>query len=136
VLRAVRDLDHATPEAIGARLQSESGEPPVNASTVYRSLTLLEQLGLVKHAHLAHGVATYHVAEVPAHVHAVCRRCEGITDLPAAAAEELASYLEGEHGFVMDVPHLSVTGLCRACATETGIRSLPDDVDPLGGQQT
>ena len=34
----------------------------VNISTVYRTLELLEELGLVTHTHLGHGAPTYHPA--------------------------------------------------------------------------
>ena len=54
VLAAVSALEHATPEAIGARLREEagSGGSAPDASTVYRNLELLERLGLVWHTHL------------------------------------------------------------------------------------
>ena len=34
----------------------------VNITTVYRTLELLEELGLVTHAHLSHGAPTYHAS--------------------------------------------------------------------------
>ena len=37
--------------------------PGVNISTVYRTLELLEELGLVTHTHLGHGAPTYHAAD-------------------------------------------------------------------------
>ena len=59
VLEAVAELRHATPEDVGARVnQSARG---VNTSTIYRTLELLEQLGMVTHTHLGHGAPTYHL---------------------------------------------------------------------------
>ena len=53
VLEAVTKLEHATPEEIFADIhQTARG---VNVSTVYRTLELLEQIGLVTHTHLGHG---------------------------------------------------------------------------------
>ncbi|GAA2924325.1 hypothetical protein GCM10020221_20370 [Streptomyces thioluteus] len=49
----------------------------VNISTVYRTLELLEELGLVSHAHLGHGAPTYHLADRHDHIHLVCRDCTG-----------------------------------------------------------
>ena len=45
----------------------------VNITTVYRTLELLEELGLVTHAHLSHGAPTYHAVGEQQHVHLVCR---------------------------------------------------------------
>src|SRR3984885_14130117 len=74
VLEAVARLEHATPEDIYAEgRQTARG---VNVSTVYRTIELLEQLGLVKHSHIHHGSPTYHLAEHAEHVHLVCRQCE------------------------------------------------------------
>src|SRR5215471_12662351 len=73
VLEAVATLRHATPEDIGAQVsQAARG---VNISTIYRTLELLEQLGMVSHTHLGHGAPTYHLAEDADHVHLVCRGC-------------------------------------------------------------
>ena len=60
VLEAVARLDHATPEEIGAQVQQTARG--VNISTIYRTLELLEQIGMVTHTHLGHGAPTYHLA--------------------------------------------------------------------------
>ena len=73
VLEAVAALEHATPEEICAEVQRTARG--VNISTIYRTLELLEELGLVKHAHLGHGPPNYHLATEADHVHLVCRDC-------------------------------------------------------------
>ena len=50
VLRAVERLGHATPDEVLTAVREES--QAVNVSTVYRTLELLEDLGLVRHAHI------------------------------------------------------------------------------------
>jgi len=60
VLEAVARLGHATPEDVGAEVRQAARG--VNISTIYRTLELLEQLGMVTHAHLGHGAPTYHLA--------------------------------------------------------------------------
>ena len=49
----------------------------MNVSTIYRTLELLEQLGLVTHTHLGHGAPRYHLAAEAEHVHLVCPTAEG-----------------------------------------------------------
>ena len=78
VLEAVSELGHATPEEICARVQQTARG--VNISTVYRTLELLEELGLVTHTHLSHGAPTYHLAAEADHVHLACRGCGEVTD--------------------------------------------------------
>jgi Fur family transcriptional regulator, ferric uptake regulator len=113
VLQAVTKLDHATPEEIYAEVrQSATG---VNVSTVYRTLELLEQIGLVTHTHLSHGAPRYHLAAEAQHVHLVCRECERVTELDPAAVGPLVTALDSEQGFETDVAHLTVFGRCADC---------------------
>jgi Fur family ferric uptake transcriptional regulator len=116
VLEAVGALEHATPEAIGARLREQAGPAGAapDTSTVYRNLEVLERLGLVWHTHLGKGAPVYHAAEHP-HLHVVCSSCGEIAsadpELLAGAAERLATEL----GFTVDVGHVALSGTCRAC---------------------
>ena len=113
VLAAVNDLGHATPEEILVRVQAES--PKVNLSTVYRTLEVLEDVGLVTHAHLGHGSPTYHSVDDDVHIHLVCRRCDGIESIPAGVAREFFEALDHERGFSTDVGHMAIHGVCRTC---------------------
>src|SRR3954469_4348818 len=116
VLEAVGALEHATPEAIGACLREQAGPGGAapDTSTVYRTLEVLERLGLVWHTHLGKGAPVYHAAEHP-HLHVVCSSCGEIAsadpELLAGAAERLATEL----GFTVDVGHVALSGTCRAC---------------------
>lgn len=115
VLEAVTERGHATPEDVLAWVRERASG--VNISTVYRTLELLEGLGLVKHAHLSHGAPTYHAAAAPEHVHLVCRGCGAISEVEPTAVAPLVQTLAAEHGFVADVGHLTVFGECTTCAT-------------------
>jgi Fur family transcriptional regulator, ferric uptake regulator len=113
VLEAVERLGHATPEEIGAQVQQTARG--VNISTIYRTLELLEQIGMVTHTHLTHGAPTYHLATVSDHVHLVCRDCGRVTEVSPDAIRPLTTILEGEYGFETDVGHLTVFGRCAEC---------------------
>ncbi len=117
VLEAVARLDHATPEEIGAQVQQTARG--VNISTIYRTLELLEQIGMVTHTHLGHGAPTYHLATDADHVHLVCRDCGQVTEIGPDKIRPLITALEEQHGFETDVGHLTVFGRgaqCRAAA--------------------
>ncbi|CAN5293442.1 transcriptional repressor [soil metagenome] len=118
VLEAVGRLGHATPEEIATTVhETASG---VNISTVYRTLELLEELGLVQHAHLGHGAPTYSVASDHEHVHLVCRDCGEVDEAPPEVARPIVDELAATRGFQVDVGHFAVFGRCRACAETAG----------------
>ena len=111
VLDAVRRLGHATPEEIFEAV------PEVDLTTVYRTLELLEEIGMVRHTHLDHGAPAYRPAEDD-HVHVVCHECGSVIDAPAALADELERRLRDERGFVLDRAHFTVFGRCAACTEQ------------------
>jgi Fur family transcriptional regulator, ferric uptake regulator len=87
---------------------------------VYRTLELLEQVGLVTHTHLGHGAPRYHLAAQAQHVHLVCRECEQVTEVEPAAVGALVTALDTQLGFETDVRHLTVFGRCAACRRPGG----------------
>lgn len=112
VLDAVVELDHATPEQVCKRVQQTT--PTVNITTIYRTLDLLEQLGLVRHAHIGHGAPTYSVRDHE-HVHLVCHQCDSVQEVPCGLLDDLAGTLRGEYGFKLDASHVALSGTCRKC---------------------
>ena len=113
VLRAVERLGHATPDEVLTAVRSES--QAVNISTVYRTLELLEDLRLVRHAHITDRAPTYHSAAAPAHVHLVCRECGAVTEVTPEEVAPMTNVLKDRYGFATDVGHLTVFGTCRTC---------------------
>jgi Fur family transcriptional regulator, ferric uptake regulator len=117
VLAALGELGHATPEGIAAT-------GGVDLSTVYRTLELFEELGLVTHAHLGGGAPSYHLAAEEPHVHLVCRSCGDVAEAGPDLVAGLVERLERERGFAVDVAHIAVTGECAACrGSETDVAS-------------
>lgn len=117
VLEAVARLDHATPEEIAATVQQTARG--VNISTIYRTLELLDNLGLVTHTHLNHGAPTYHLASDSDHVHLVCQDCGRVLQVSPDTIRPLITALDTGYGFETDVAHLTVFGRCTECR-ETG----------------
>ena len=119
VLEAVTHLQHATPEEILEEVKiTASG---VNLSTVYRTLEVLEQVGLVTHAHIGHGAPTYHVVDDAPHIHLVCSRCRKVESINGDAFAKYANSLETENGFVVNISHVALHGLCKKCANEGNV---------------
>lgn len=116
ILQAVQTLGHATPEQVHAQVQQSSRA--VNLSTVYRTLEVLQELGLVRHTHLVDRAPTYHSIGDHEHFHLVCRNCERVISVDAGVAAQFAQLLRAEQGFSMDVGHLAVFGTCDDCEEE------------------
>jgi Fur family ferric uptake transcriptional regulator len=115
VLEAVVALGHATPDEIADRVRDTARG--VNISTVYRTLELLEELGLVRHTHLGHGAPTYHAADDADHLHLVCRECGGVEEIAPDVLDHAVHTIAADHGFAADVGHFAIFGTCRACRT-------------------
>ena len=118
VLAAVVELAHGTPEDIGAHARAASGSTAPDNSTVYRTLELLERLGLVWHTHLGKGAPIYHAAERP-HLHVVCASCGDIASVDTDLLSDAAERLSADLGFTLDAGHVALSGTCRACRTRS-----------------
>lgn len=110
-------VEHRTAEDLAAEVQHRT--PDVHMSTIYRNLDELERLGVIVHAHLGHGAATYHLSS-SAHSHLVCERCGETIEAPEEIFHGLARRAEQAFGFTIDPRHFAVLGRCRACAADLG----------------
>jgi Fur family ferric uptake transcriptional regulator len=113
VLAAVETLGHATPDEVYAEVRTHSES--VNLSTVYRTLELLNELGLIRHAHLTDRAPTYHSATGHEHAHFVCRECKKTISVGRGEMEQALGELAAKHGFSPDYGHLTVFGTCADC---------------------
>ena len=115
VTEIMRTQGHISPAALARRVQDDM--PGVNPSTIYRTLALLEQAGVLAHAHLEGG-AEYHRAEDAGHVHLTCSRCVAEDGLSLAEADALQHLIEQHRGFRPDLTHFAISGICADCQRE------------------
>jgi Fur family transcriptional regulator, ferric uptake regulator len=108
----LRTRGHITPQDVTRRVQRRM--PAVNASTVYRTLALLEEVGVVRHSHLEGG-AEYHRTDDAHHVHLTCSRCGAEDDLGVREAGSLRRLIQRHRGFLPDLTHFAISGLCADC---------------------
>ena len=113
VLAAVESLGHATPDEVYAEVRTHSES--INLSTVYRTLELLDELGLIRHAHLTDRAPTYHSASGHEHAHLVCRQCQRVISVPRSEIEATLEKVAVEHRFAPDYGHLAIFGTCADC---------------------
>lgn len=114
VLQALLDAgSHATADELLRRVRRE--QPDVSASSVYRTMELLTDHGIVDHVHLGHGPAQFHLTD-DEHAHLVCDGCGHIVELEPELSAPFAREVEDRLGFRLDLGHFALTGWCRACA--------------------
>jgi Fur family ferric uptake transcriptional regulator len=117
VREVMRVRGHISPQQVVGRVQERI--PGVNASTVYRTLDMLEDAGVVAHAHLENG-AEYHRVGEHDHVHLVCARCGRQESIVADDVASAASTIVERSGFEPDFTHFAISGLCAQCVDGTG----------------
>ena len=103
---------HISPARLAVRVRERV--PGVNASTVYRTLAMLEEMGVLSHAHLESG-PEYHRSSEGGHVHLVCSNCRKEDELSPVEARRLKALISRHHGFAPDLSHFAISGLCRDC---------------------
>lgn len=91
-------------------------DPSTIPSTVYRTLDVLEGLGVLRHSHGADGREEFHVLPQALHGHLHCIDCGTTWEIPADEAAALVASLEARRGFSVDVTHLSIAGRCAGCS--------------------
>jgi len=115
--RALIDVLKATDGHVtGAELVElcRGRDPETTPSTVYRTLEVLEEIGLIKHSHGRDGRQEFHIAPSSEHGHAICESCGEVRELSDADVDDLVASLGGT-GFAVDLSHLTVGGLCHDC---------------------
>ena len=90
--------------------------PALNLATVYRTLDLLIEVGLVAQMRLDSGVTTFELVGSSPHHHLICEHCGAIIELDNSVFEALNTQLLAQYGFQARPRHLALFGLCRGCA--------------------
>lgn len=104
---------HLSADEVFARVETHL--PGVNRSTVYRTLELFGDLGLVSITDLGGGSRVFELIDEPHH-HLICHRCGAILELDDALVEPMRAGIRARYGFVPAIDHLALFGFCAACA--------------------
>ena len=114
ILSIIEESDrHISAEEIYAQVAARY--PQVNISTVYRTLELLKQLGLIYETDLGEGRVRYHPEDKGHHHHLVCQNCGAIIDIDESALAGLKDVLLDQYDFNAQLRHVAIFGLCGNC---------------------
>ena len=117
LLRIIERHAHLDAEEIHQIAQRD--RPQIGLATVYRTLTLLKDLGIVQTTDLGENHGHYEVHS-EAHVHLVCSICGRVTHVPVPAAlHEVAK----KEQFAVQSTHFEIFGTCRSCSDKPSANS-------------
>ncbi len=108
--------EHFDADELLARLQQSQSEIPVSRPTVYRTLEVLVEAGLLKKMTLAGRAVYEHDYGYPQHDHMYCERCGKLIEFSHNQIKELCQAAAREHQFRVTGHRLIVSGICAACA--------------------
>jgi Fur family ferric uptake transcriptional regulator len=120
--RAVIDVvassrEHLAPAALYERARRI--HPAIGLVTVYRTLEMLYELGLICRVHRGGKSRTYTLALSGHHHHLVCSDCGTVADFTGCDLEALQQRLSQESGFKIEGHLLQFLGHCLNCQEAT-----------------
>jgi Fur family ferric uptake transcriptional regulator len=89
---------------------------PVSRSTVYRTLRLLVEAGLLRELRLTNRTVFEHNYGYPSHDHLHCTECNAVIEFRNDEINRLREAISQEHGFRPTSHRFIITGICPACS--------------------
>jgi Fur family ferric uptake transcriptional regulator len=102
-----------TAEAIAAGLDGRF--PASDLASVYRNLDTLEEIGLVRHFHVAHGPGLYALATAQRTGYVACEGCGAHRTLDPETVDRVAAVLREACGYEPQLVHFPLIGRCPEC---------------------
>jgi Fur family transcriptional regulator, ferric uptake regulator len=123
--RAIVDIiirkegNHLTTEELYDSVKKEC--PEIGLATVYRTVQLLEELGIICRLNLDDGCSRYelvHEAENHQHHHLICTSCNKVTEVEGDLLEELEQRIQSKYNFQIKNHSVKFYGLCSDCSNK------------------
>lgn len=90
-------------------------DPSIDRSTIYRSLDVLRDAGLVVESEIEGTGKIYRIAGESDHHHLACISCGKVLTIPQTDVEPLLNHFLETYGFEVQTDHLVLNGLCQDC---------------------
>jgi Fur family ferric uptake transcriptional regulator len=87
----------------------------VSRATVYRTLRLLVEAGLLRELRLTNRSAYEHDYGYPSHDHLYCTQCNTVVEFRNEEIRLIRESVSREHGFRADGHRFIITGICPTC---------------------
>ena len=99
-------------------IQDRLSDDGCDLATIYRSMHLLEEMGMVKRFHFGSGGARFELlneGDDGHHHHLVCTNCADVVELEECFPKELERRIANQNGFKSVTHKLEFFGLCPRC---------------------
>ena len=104
---------HLEVEAVHS-LAKES-DPKISLATVYRTLAVLKEMGMVKDHALGESHAHFEAAPETPHYHFTCQKCGRVVEFDAPQVKQVVHTLSRREGLQVTDVHLFLSGYCAKC---------------------
>ena len=116
ILRTLYDNpQHFTSENLYMLVKQKYPDLNIGIATVYRTLALLEESGLVSSISLGIQGKKFEIANKPHHDHLICKECGKIVEFENEKIEELQHQIAKENGFKLTNHLMQLYGICSEC---------------------
>ena len=108
--------NHLTAEEIYDKVKKSC--PEIGLATVYRTILLLEELGVISRLDLNDGCSRYeivHSNETHRHHHLICNTCHKVLEVQDDLLEELEASIDKQYKFKILDHSVKFYGLCDEC---------------------
>ena len=106
---------HFTSEKLYMLLKEKYPSLSIGIATVYRTLALLEENGLVSSISLGLQGKKFEIANKPHHDHLICDRCGKIVEFENEEIERLQQKVAEANGFELTSHMMQLYGICSTC---------------------
>lgn len=89
---------------------------PVSRATVYRTLNILKEMGLVNEVIKYSNKTIYEISLKQHHDHLICTKCGNIIEFSEEEIEKLQDKICKEYGFKPETHRLEIFGTCKNCS--------------------
>ena len=114
LLKLMRDAEgHIDAKELYRRASAK--DESISPATVYRTLNLFKELGLVDEMRLGKVRCYYEVRQSSEHQHLVCKGCGKVMEIQNTHFNNLVDTVRKEHGFRVTKAELYLEGYCPEC---------------------
>ena len=106
---------HFTPEALYMEVKRREPSLNVGIATVYRTLNLLEESGMVTSLSFGTAGKKFELANKPHHDHLICKNCGKIVEFENSIIERQQALIAKEYKFKLTGHLMQLYGICEAC---------------------
>ena len=115
--------------------QASRKNESISLATVYRTLQLFKELGLVEERRLGQVYCYYEIKELDDHQHLVCRSCGKVIEFESPLLRKLVDKVKRDSGFNTTKIELYMEGYCQQCDKDSGDRVGVDEVSKMSLDQ-